>query len=327
MPILSSNYRPPIPFRNGHFSTVYSSTLRKVELLKQYRTTLQTPDGDLLELDWSHALEPTDKIAVILHGLEGDAQRPYMLGSARLFNQNNIDVVRVNFRGCGGQPNKLYSSYHSGKSDDLKYVINAILAKSTYHDIFLNGFSLGANILLKYLGEETVPNQIKAAIAISVPCDLHATMLELHKPKNRIYANRFKKTLIQKLLQKHEQFPEHIELKAIQNIKTLKDFDDVYTSKAHGFKDAEDYYKKNSSLGYLQQIKIPTLLINALNDSFLAPSCFPLDIAKNKPNLFLETPRYGGHVGFFKFGKSYYNELRTMAFIQSISTAPPDPKF
>lgn len=324
MPIVSSSYRPPIPFRNGHFSTVYSSALRKVAQLKQYRTTLKTPDGDILTLDWSHTSKPTDKIAIILHGLEGDSQRPYMLGSARVFNQNDIDAVRVNLRGCGGQPNKLYTSYHSGKSDDLKFVIESIMAENQYNHIFLNGFSLGANIILKYLGEETVPNEVRAAIAISAPCDLHATMLELHKPKNWIYAKRFKKTLIQKLLKKHQLFPQHIDLKTIQNIKTLKDFDDVYTSKAHGFKDAEDYYKRSSSLDYLPQIRTPSLIINALNDSFLAPNCYPINTAKNNPNLFLETPKYGGHVGFFNFGELYYNELRSIDFLQSNSTVNYD---
>lgn len=319
MPILDSNYRPPILFRNGHFSTVFASGLRKIPSIKQYRTQLPTPDGDILDLDWSHASQKTDKIAILLHGLEGGSGRPYMLGSARTFNQNGIDAVRVNLRGCGGHPNKLYTSYHSGKSDDLKTVVDSIVTENQYQHIYLNGFSLGANIILKYLGEQDFPNQIKAAVAISTPCDLFATMLELHKPKNKIYAYRFKKTLIQKLKQKQLQFPDQIDLKTINTIKTLKDFDDVYTSKAHGFIDAEDYYKRSSSLQYLSEIKIPTLILNALNDSFLAPSCFPEDIAKDNPNLFLETPKYGGHVGFFKYGDSYYNEQRAIEFIQTKS--------
>src|SRR5690606_5044568 len=234
-------------------------------------------------------------------------------------NGNHIDAVCVNLRGCGGHTNKLYTSYHSGKSDDLKTVVESIVTNNQYTHIYLNGFSLGANIVLKYLGEQDYPSQIKAAVAVSAPCDLYGTMLELHKPKNCIYAFRFKKALLDKLKEKQKLFPQRIDLATIDGIKTLKDFDDAYTSKAHGFLDAEDYYKKSSSLQYLSKIKLPTLILNALNDSFLSPNCYPTEIAKNHPNLYLETPKYGGHVGFFKYGKIYYSEQRTIEFTQGIN--------
>lgn len=318
MPLLSSTYRPPIPFRNGHFSTVFASGMRKIENIQLYRTQLPTPDGDSLDLDWSKTANTTSSLAIIVHGLEGDSSRPYMRGSVRAFNHHNIDAVCLNLRGCGGGPNKLYTSYHSGKSDDLKIVVDSIVSKNHYQHIYLNGFSLGANIILKYLGEQDYPDQIKAAVAVSAPCDLYGTMLELHKSKNWIYAYRFKKTLLEKLRQKQLLFPDRIDINAINSIRTLKDFDDIYTSKAHGFIDAEDYYRKSSSLQYLSQIKIPTLILNALNDSFLSPSCFPKEIAKNHPFLFFESPAYGGHVGFFKYGEFYYNEQRTIEFIQDL---------
>ncbi len=318
MPLVNSTYLPPIPFRNGHFSTIFASGFRRIANIEQRRTQLPTPDGDFLDLDWSNAPNKTTSLAIIIHGLEGDSTRPYMKGSVRAFNDHNIDAVCVNLRSCSGKPNKLYTSYHSGKSDDLKVVVDAIVAKNQYQNIYLNGFSLGANIILKYLGEQDFPGQVKAAIAVSAPCDLYGTMLELHKAKNWIYAYRFKKTLLEKLRQKQLLFPDRIDLNTIKGIKTLKDFDDVYTSKAHGFIDAVDYYKKSSSLQYLSDIKIPTLILNALNDSFLSPSCFPREIAKNHPYLFFESPTYGGHVGFFKYGKSYFNEQRTIAFIQGL---------
>jgi predicted alpha/beta-fold hydrolase len=110
-----------------------------------------------------------------------------------------------------------------------------------------------------------------------------------------------------------------ISVKEIDNIKTLKDFDDAYTSKAHGFKDALDYYEKSSSLQFLQNIKIPTLIINSLNDSFLSPECYPVKEAKNNSNLYLEMPKHGGHVGFVKFGGFYYNELKALEFIQNLN--------
>jgi hypothetical protein len=171
-------------------------------------------------------------------------------------------------------------------------------------------------MVLKYLGEgHTIPSEIKAAIAVSVPCYLDGSSLELHKFKNVLYHNRFRKHLVDKLKQKQIQYPENILVKEIISIRTLKDFDDAYTSKAHGFKDASDYYKQSSSLQFLKNISIPTLLINAKNDSFLSPECYPIQEAKNNSKLFLELPKYGGHVGFIDKNNRYYNEKRALEFI------------
>jgi predicted alpha/beta-fold hydrolase len=127
----------------------------------------------------------------------------------------------------------------------------------------------------------------------------------------------FKKHLIAKLRSKQKQFPEIISTDEINSIKTLKDFDDVYTSRAHGFSDALDYYEKSSSLQFLPNIKVPSLIINALDDTFLSPECFPVKEAKQNDNLYLEMPKYGGHVGFFEKNNIYYNEQRALEFIQS----------
>lgn len=316
MPIVNSTYKPPHFFKNGHFSTIYSGKIRKVEGISQQRERLTLKDGDFMDLDFSLAKVKTNKLIIILHGLEGNAQRHYMLGTAKLCNENNIDAVCVNFRGCSGEDNKTYKAYHSGNTQDLKEIIKYIIDNKNYDTIYLNGYSLGGNVILKYLGEtKTIPNQIKAVVAISVPCFLHGSLIELMKPKNVVYAKNFKIKLIAKLKLKHAQFPDLISEEQIKNIKTLKDFDDTYTSKAHGFIDAIDYYTKSSSLQFLDTIKIPTLIINALNDSFLSPECFPVKEAKENKNLFLEMPKYGGHVGFYKKGSYYYNEERTLEFI------------
>lgn len=317
MPIVESSYKPRFLFKNGHFSTVYSGIFRQINGVKQERERIVLKDQDFIDLDWSFALQKTNKLIILLHGLEGNAQRPYMLAAAKLFNQNNIDAVCINFRGCSGEQNLKYRSYHSGATDDLDEVIHHILNTKQYSEIYINGFSLGGNVALKYLGKErVVPNEIKAAIAISVPCFLYGSCLELHKFENILYADRFKKHLIGRLRQKQIRFPEIISIADINKIKTLKDFDDVYTSKAHGFKDALDYYEKSSSLQFLPNIKVPSLIINALDDSFLSPECFPVKEAKNNANLFLEMPKNGGHVGFFGRGNVYYNEKRALEFIK-----------
>lgn len=318
MPIIESTYKPPFQFKNGFIATVYSGLIRKVDLFQE-RERIETRDQDFLDLDWSYAQKKSDSVIILLHGLEGHAQRPYVTGSAKLFNQNGVDAVGVNFRGCSGEDNRFYNSYHSGATNDLDDVVKHCIEKKGYSKVFIKGISLGGNITLKYLGEDRdIPKQIKSAIAISVPVHLNGSAKELHKTKNKAFAIRFKKHLVDKLKVKILQFPDRISVAEINSIKTLRDFDEVYTSKAHGFFDALDYYEKASSLQFLNDIRVPTLVMNALNDSFLSSECYPVKEAKNNPNLHLEMPKYGGHVGFIQKNKVYYNEQRALEFVKDL---------
>nr|WP_293303963.1 alpha/beta fold hydrolase [Allomuricauda sp.] len=313
-----AHYSPPIFFKSGHLSTIYCGLVRKVDGVVQKRERIRLSDGDFLDLDWSDSNTPTRKLVILLHGLEGDGQRPYITGSAKLFNQNGFDACAVNFRGCSGEPNTLFRSYHSGATEDLEEVITHILSTYPYSEIYLNGFSLGGNLLLKYLGERnTVPKEIKGGVAISVPCNLRSSCEQLLTPKNILYAQRFKRHLIAKLRQKQHLYPELITDSDIKNIKTLKDFDDIYTSRAHHFKDALDYYTQCSSLQFLPNITIPSLIINAKNDSFLGEECYPIFEAGQNENLFLEIPKYGGHVGFWGKNNCTYTEKRSLDFFNS----------
>ncbi|MGF1559329.1 MAG: YheT family hydrolase [Flavobacteriaceae bacterium] len=319
MPIITSIYDPPLLFKNGHFSTIYAGIMRKVAGFVQKRERIDLPDGDFLDLDWSLANTPSKKVVILIHGLEGNAQRAYITGSAKAFNANGFDACAINLRTCSGVPNRLYRSYHSGATEDLEAVIDHILELKNYSELYLKGFSLGGNMALKYLGENrTVPKEIKAAIAVSVPCSLHSSLKELLKTKNLPYAKRFKKHLVEKLREKQQLFPDNISDKDIKNVVTLKDFDDVYTSRAHGFRDALDYYDKCSCKQFLPNIQIPSLIVNARNDSFLGPECFPLEEAKDNPNLYLEMPKYGGHVGFFGQKNVTYTEKRAIKFLNEI---------
>nr|WP_297782658.1 alpha/beta fold hydrolase [uncultured Allomuricauda sp.] len=319
MPQLESNYTPPLLFRNGHFATIYSGIIRSVNGVVQKRERITLSDGDFLDLDWSDAQHPSQKLVVLLHGLEGDAQRPYITGSVKILNRNGYDTCAVNYRGCSGEPNKKYRSYHSGATEDLIEILDHILNTKDYSDIYLKGFSLGGNLLLKYLGEgNNVPKELKGAVAVSVPCNLYDSCRQLLSSKNILYAIRFKGNLLDKLKQKQQMFPEKISDKDIKKIKTLKDFDDVYTSQAHNFKDALDYYEQCSSLQFLPNIKVPSLIINAKDDSFLGPECYPVKETDNNSKLYLETPSYGGHVGFWGKNNITYTEERALDFFDSI---------
>tara|TARA_R110000751_G_scaffold2470_4_gene13331 strand:- start:153908 stop:154831 length:924 start_codon:yes stop_codon:yes gene_type:complete len=306
-------------FRNGHVSTIYSGVMRKVEGVTQKRERITLPDTDFIDLDWSYAGNKTKQLLVVLHGLEGNAQRHYMLGSAKIANQNNMDAVCVNFRGCSGEVNKTFQSYHSGKTDDLASVIKHITSQFDYDTIYLNGFSLGGNVILKYLGETSdLPKQIKAAVTVSVPVYLRGSLEQLMSSKNYVYSKKFLRNLRSKLVEKQQLFPQKINNQDLSAVKTLKDFDDVYTSKAHGFKDAYDYYEQSSSLQYLKNIAIPSLLINAQNDSFLSKECYPINEAEQNANFYLEMPKYGGHVGFYDQQNVYYSEKRMLQFITNL---------
>ncbi len=317
MPIVPSKYQPTKKiFRNPDVSTLYAALLRKVNGIAQTTERLELSDGDFMDLDWSYAPQKTDTCVIVLHGLEGHAHRPYVLGTAKIFNKNNVDCCAVNYRGCSGEPNRVFSNYHSGRTEDVREVVNDVLNKG-YRKIIIKGFSLGGNLTLKFAGEKAgLPKEVKAVIAVSTPVDLEGCMHQLHSPRNFLYATDFLFTLRKKLKDKQQKFPDLITTHDIQKIKSLKAFDDFYTSKANGFKDALDYYRKSSSRQFIPEIEIPTLIINAKNDSFLSETCYPNEEAEKMNNLFFEIPDYGGHVGFVDAHNIYYNEKRAIEFVK-----------
>jgi uncharacterized protein len=316
MPVISSPYKARALFKNGHFSTIYSAKLRPIPKVAQERERLFLEDGDFIDIDWSFSTKKSHKVAVLLHGLEGDAQRVYMKGQAKTLVENGWDVSAMNHRGCSGEENKLYRSYNSGRTEDVAALINHIMEQDRYVEIALVGFSLGGNLVLKYLGERNdVPRQITKAVSVSAPLDLRGSLEQLIKFENFVYNFTFVKDLKGKYKRKMKHFPEIMSPEEYKKVKTLLDFDNLYTAPAHGFKDAYDYYKKSSSLQFLHNIKIPALILNARNDSFLSEKCYPFELAEKHQNIYLESPRHGGHVGFHVTNKRYYSEKRALDFL------------
>ena len=314
MPIVNSSFKSSLLFRNGFIATIYSGLIRRLKI-NQFRERITLRDDDFIDLDWSYGRNPSKSVVILLHGMEGHGQRPYITGPALLFNENDIDAICVNFRCCSGELNLKYSSYHSGKSEDLDDVVKHVVSLKKYDSIFIKGISLGANMLLKYLGEgNSIPPQVKGGMAVSAPCDLSGSAKALHKIINLPYQINFLWGLVKRLKLKQKQFPDLISKSQVRSIFTLNDFDEVYTSRAHGFKNAQDYYEKASSLQFLKSIKTPVLVLNALNDSFLSKNCYPYKEAEQNPFLYLETPAKGGHVGFISWNDYYYNEKRALDF-------------
>jgi len=319
MAVLKSTYKAPYWLRSGHVQTVLPSLFRQVSITPYKRERFETDDNDFIDLDWSQVNPNTtsDSLVVICHGLEGDTHRPYVKGMVKAFNQRGLDVLAMNFRTCSGVINRQLRFYHSGETSDLLRVIKHAEGKG-YKNIFLVGFSLGGNVILTLLGRETnlVPSCVKRAVAFSVPCDLAGSSKQLSSSINSIYMSRFIRDLRVKMADKEKLYPQVISLEGYDSIKTFEHFDNRYTAPVHGFDDAWDYWRKSSSANFVQNITIPTLLVNAADDPFLSDSCFPYEQAKSSEFFNLEVPKYGGHVGFmpFKNGTKYWSEQRAVEF-------------
>ena len=320
-----SQYCPPFPLGNGHVQTIYPVLFRKAPFLVYTRERITTPDNDFLDLDWSRldgstldgSTKAGQRLAIISHGLEGNTTRNYVRGMVRAVNDGGWDCLAWNYRSCSGEPNRQLRSYHNGATDDLALVIDHAKKKGKYQEIALVGFSLGGNLTLVHLGRDLVDPLVKKAVVFSVPCDLAASARALERPSNAFYMKRFLVMLHQKIKEKMAIMPHALDDRGYEKIKTFREFDDRYTAPIHGFKDARDYWEKCSSRKFIPHIKVPCLIINALNDPFLPLECFPVAEANATPNITLKMPKSGGHVGFVSFNKRdlYWSEQQTISFL------------
>ncbi|MBO9614145.1 MAG: alpha/beta fold hydrolase [Dyadobacter sp.] len=301
MPLVQiSSKISPYWLPNGHFQSIYPALFRQVNGIKYFREKIVTPDDDFLNLDWSYAETAGKKSVVILsHGLEGNSTRQYITGMVKLLTRHGFDCLAWNFRSCGGEMNQTARFYHSGATEDLDAVVKYAFAKG-YSDVRLVGFSLGGNLTLKYLGEQgvAIDHRIKNAIVFSVPMDLKACSLAIIEPRNQIYMRRFLNTLKPKVAEKARFFPERISLDNHQLVKTLYDFDDIYTARLHGFDDADHYYAECSSKYFVASIAIPTTIVNAENDPIVPFESLPVDVLRSHSTVTLLATKDGGHCGF-----------------------------
>lgn len=314
MPILPSTYRPPWGLGNGHLQTILPVLFRRVGTITCQRERIETPDGDFLDLDWNRD-HRSESLLIITHGLEGNSANASVQGMASAFHRAGWDTLAWNLRGCSGEPSRLLRTYHSGASEDLECVIAH--ATGTYRRIALVGFSIGGNLTLKYLGDHgsLIDPRILGAVAFSVPCDLASSARVMESRVNSIYMHHFLRNLRRKIREKSFAFPEAVSTKGLGRIRTFREFDGAYTARLNGFLSAEDYSARASSKPSLTGITVPTLLVNALNDPFLGPECFPREEAGTNPNLHLELPESGGHLGFITRGEQYWSESRAVEFL------------
>lgn len=295
-----SEYRPPWWLPGGHLQTIYAYARAANHIIHYRRERWETPDGDFIDLDWLDAVNPEAKLLVLFHGLEGSSQSHYALDMMALAQRQGWRGVVPNFRGCSGQLNRLPRAYHSGDSTEIDWILRRLKTTNPRSEICAVGFSLGGNMLLKWLGEtdRAAGAIIERAAAVSAPVDLNAAASVLDfGPRRAIYTRSFLNSLKPKVLAKISAHGLDIDPASVKACSTFREIDDLYTAPIHGFKDAQDYWTRASSKPWLKQIRIPTLLINARNDPFLPAEALPnpRDVSDS---VTLDFPRSGGHVGF-----------------------------
>lgn len=302
MPHISGDdFIPAKRFRNGHYNTFIPALFYENPEVQFERTRIGTPDDDFIDVDSTKV--GSNKVVIILHGLEGSSSSGYMLHFADYFNRHGYDVICPNYRGCSGEINKQLRMYNSGTTDDVHQIV--LESAKQYDSVDLIGFSLGGNLVLKYLGEQVyeLPENLGRGVAISAPVHLHNASLELLRPHNFAYQIRFIISLWSKAIAKKKQFPEQVKL-PLWKMWNLYRFDEYFTAQIYGYADAKDYYDDNASLQFLETLERPAMLINSYDDPFLGELCYPIDIAERSENFHLLTTEYGGHVGFAEGGKN-----------------------
>lgn len=317
----NSTYVPSRPLRSPHVQAVLSNNLRRLGTVHYTRERISTPDHDFLDLDWAELASET--LVIISHGMVGNTSQSYVKGMVKACQRRNFSALAWNSRGCSEEINRLPKFYHGGDTSDLRVVLHHVIATRHYKKIALIGFSMGGNIILKYLAEESgvVDAKIYAAAVFSVPCDIQASALKFAEHKNRFYLRVMMNTVKKMMAAKNIIMPGSFPPSLVARINNFTDIIELHTVPAFGYESPEHYWREASSLHKLSNIAVPTLLINAKDDLFLPDSCYPVETAQESEYLFLETPQYGGHVGFATLGGDgeYWSEHRAMQFLREIA--------
>ena len=299
MTFTAEEFTAPWWLRSPHAQTIGARLLRrrKPEGIKRERVT--TPDDDFLDLDFAGDFTNPRAIVLLQHGLEGSALRGYALNVYHELNKRGIAAVGLNFRSCSGELNRAQRLYHSGETEDTRFIVQLLHERYPNAAIGAIGFSLGGNALLKYLGEEGAAVRLKCAVAVSVPYDLGAGADYLDRSAmGRFYTRIFVKALVEKSKNKAELIAASCDFERGLRAQSFREFDDAITAPLHGFAHADDYYERSSSAQFLPSISIPTLLLHAQDDPFLPVASIPYAHINRNPRLHAIITRHGGHVGF-----------------------------
>ena len=325
--IIQSQFRAPWWLRNPHFQTMYPNLPwawpSRPELRREI---LELPDGDITAVDWlveADSLPDSAPLLIILHGLEGSAESPY----ARMLMEVAFDrgwrSCVLYFRDCGDYRNRLPRRYHAGETNDLRHFLSQLQLQRPSGNagpLLAVGYSLGGNVLLKYLGESQSETPLAAATAICVPLDLHVCARALNTGLSTIYQRHLLKLMKESVVRKFDRYTATFDWDRAMNAKTFAEFDNFITAPLHGFNGVNDYYDQCSATHFLSNIERPTLIINSLDDPFMTPDVLPT-ADKLSDDVTLEVAKNGGHVGFIDggtpFSPTFYLPGRIIEFLET----------
>lgn len=315
-----SDFKPAWWLPNPHLQTLWPVFLRRdVRNVVLERERIELPDGDFIDLDWvgRHQSGP---LVIMLHGFEGSIESHYAKGTLQKIQENGWRGAFMHFRGCSGEPNRLPQSYHSGETKDVDYVVKFLMERENNPGIAAVGYSLGGNVLLKWLGETGKNNPLKAAIAISVPFELQKAARRIQSGFSRCYQWYFLRCLRERLSHKFKFVPTApLDPDELHEVNTIFDFDNKYTAPLHGFSDVVDYYEKSSSRQFLNAIQVPTLILHSKDDPFMSEDVIPQSHELSS-QIILEVTETGGHVGFvsgkYPWRPEYWLEKRIPDFLR-----------
>ncbi|MSR14678.1 MAG: hydrolase [Gammaproteobacteria bacterium] len=290
-----AKYHPAWWLPGPNLQTLWAARVSRPPVVTYRPERLELPDGDFVDLAW--AGDPGAPLIVVLHGLEGSAESPYVRRLVQALITRGYGTCVMHFRGCSGTPNRLARSYHSGDTGDLKFLLDTLQARLPNRALGAVGYSLGGNVVLKFLGELGSRTSLVAAAAVSVPFDLAAAASRLNQGFSRIYQRHLVSSMRTKLKRKFSDVAAPIDLTHLHRWRTFWEYDEHVTAPLHGFASAADYYAQSSSRNFIKRITIPTLVVHALDDPFLPASAVPLE-HEIVASITFELVARGGHVGF-----------------------------
>ena len=289
------NYPAPLWLPNGHLQTIYPAICIAKPAIAFRRERWDTPDGDFVDVDFVDG-RPGAPFVVLFHGLEGSSDSHYARAMMAAVAARGWSGAVPHFRGCSGEANRAPRFYHSGDAAEIDWIVRRLHARSGGGKFYATGVSLGGNALLRWLGESQHQAEfVDAACSVSAPLDLAQGGVSLSRGFNRVYTRMFLQTLKPKCVAKLKQFPGLFDLDALHAARDLYAFDNVVTAPLHGYRNTDDYWDRASAKHVLNDITVPTLVLNALNDPFLPGRHLPRLAAAP---VLLDYPAHGGHVGF-----------------------------
>jgi predicted alpha/beta-fold hydrolase len=322
-------FKPHPLFTGGHAQTLGGYAWPRRVSLKAHRHDEQRlfevePGVKLLAYCRWHDNRQEHPTIIVLHGLEGSSEARYMLGTAAKALRQNFNTIRLNLRNCGNTEHLTPTLYNSGLSGDILAVVNELVEHDGLRRIFLVGYSMSGNIVLKLAGEngEQIVDRVSGVCAVSPSVDLSACADAIERRANWVYRESFIRSLHRRIKQKHKLFPELYDTTGIHLIRTIREFDERYTAADGGYKDAADYYARASSLPLIQHIRIPTLIIHAQDDPFIPFESFQHPSLTTNPHVILLAPEHGGHLGFVAADTTgedrFWSENRVVEFCKLV---------